>query len=76
MLIILFLQTIRAFALGVFNWGIYVGYGMAYLVGNYVTAADIGGLVSRVARSLSRKQVSSYLDRFAHIQNSHALGGE
>ena len=31
--------------MGFFNWGIYFGYGMAFLLGNYVTAADISGLV-------------------------------
>lgn len=40
----LFPESIRALALGVFNWGIYLGYGLSYAVGNFVTAADIGGL--------------------------------
>ncbi|KAK7065848.1 hypothetical protein SK128_005206 [Halocaridina rubra] len=30
-------------ALGIFNWGIYFGYGLSYVVGNFVTAADING---------------------------------
>uniref|UniRef100_A0A0P4WHA3 Major facilitator superfamily (MFS) profile domain-containing protein n=1 Tax=Scylla olivacea TaxID=85551 RepID=A0A0P4WHA3_SCYOL len=40
----LFPESIRALALGIFNWGIYLGYGLSYAVGNFVTAADIGGL--------------------------------
>lgn len=39
-------QAIRALALGIFNWGIYLGYGLSYAVGNFVTEADFGGLVS------------------------------
>lgn len=33
----------RGLALGVYNWGIYVGYSLAYAVGNFVTKADILG---------------------------------
>lgn len=40
----MFTQSIRAFALGVFNWGIYLGYGLSYIIGNYVTKADILGM--------------------------------
>ena len=36
----------RALAMSIFNWGIYIGYGLAFTVGNYVTAADILGQVS------------------------------
>ncbi|KAF2352636.1 Major facilitator superfamily [Trinorchestia longiramus] len=37
----IFSQSMRGFALGVFNWGIYLGYGLSYIIGNYVTAANI-----------------------------------
>ncbi|XP_050708531.1 sphingosine-1-phosphate transporter SPNS2-like isoform X2 [Eriocheir sinensis] len=40
----LFPENLRALALGIFNWGIYLGYGLSYAVGNFVTEADIGGL--------------------------------
>lgn len=32
-------------ALGIFNWGIYFGYGLSYAVGNFVTEADILDMV-------------------------------
>lgn len=35
----------RGLAMSVFNWGIYVGYGLAFAVGNYVPEADILGQV-------------------------------
>ena len=35
----------RATAIGVYNWGIYFGYSLAYAVGNFVTLADIQGQV-------------------------------
>ncbi|CAG7823077.1 unnamed protein product [Allacma fusca] len=31
----------RAFAMSLFNWGIYIGYGLSYAIGTYVTEADI-----------------------------------
>ncbi|KAL7633895.1 UNVERIFIED_CONTAM: hypothetical protein RMT77_015856 [Armadillidium vulgare] len=31
----------QGLALGIFNWGIYFGYGMSYAVGNFVTQANI-----------------------------------
>ena len=31
----------RALALGVYNWGIYIGYSMSYAFGNFITKADI-----------------------------------
>ncbi|KAK4308786.1 hypothetical protein Pmani_019543 [Petrolisthes manimaculis] len=40
----MFPEVLRALALGIFNWGIYLGYGLSYAVGNFVTEADIGGL--------------------------------
>jgi len=36
----------RGLAMSIFNWGIYIGYGFSYAVGNYVTSADILGQVS------------------------------
>jgi len=38
-----FTQTLRGSALGVYNWGIYIGYSMAYAFGNFITQADIDG---------------------------------
>jgi len=35
----------RALAMSMFNWGIYIGYGLAFTIGNYVTQADILGQV-------------------------------
>ena len=37
----------RALAMSIFNWGIYIGYGLAFTVGNYVTEANILGQVFR-----------------------------
>lgn len=39
----------RAAAIGVYNWGIYFGYSLAYAVGNFVTGADILGQVCKIA---------------------------
>ncbi|XP_037775569.1 protein spinster homolog 1-like [Penaeus monodon] len=39
-----FPQSKRALALGIFNWGIYFGYGLSYAVGNFITGADIAGM--------------------------------
>lgn len=38
-----FPETLRGSALGVYNWGIYIGYSMAYAFGNFITQADIDG---------------------------------
>nr|XP_002127145.1 uncharacterized protein LOC100183908 [Ciona intestinalis] len=38
-----FSKSSRALAMSVFNWGIYLGYGSAFAVGNYVTEANIMG---------------------------------
>ena len=40
-----FAPELRGTALGVYNWGIYFGYSLAYAVGNYITEADIMGMV-------------------------------
>ncbi|XP_042883762.1 protein spinster homolog 1-like [Penaeus japonicus] len=40
----MFPESKRALALGIFNWGIYFGYGLSYAVGNFITAADIAGM--------------------------------
>ena len=40
-----FPPELRATALGVYNWGIYFGYSLAYAVGNFITEADILGMV-------------------------------
>ena len=39
----------RSAATGIFNWGIYFGYGFSYLVGVYATGADLFGLSWRFA---------------------------
>ena len=51
------LQSIQAFALGIFNWGIYIGYGASYIVGNYATAADINGQVRKIGVKKCGKQL-------------------
>lgn len=34
---------LRGTALGIYNWGIYMGYSMSYALGNLITAANING---------------------------------
>ena len=41
----LFEQRSRGLAMSVFHWGIYFGYGLAFVVGNYVPEANILGQV-------------------------------
>ncbi|XP_043214141.1 MFS-type efflux pump MSMEG_3705-like isoform X1 [Amphibalanus amphitrite] len=36
-----FIPELRGTALGVYNWGIYFGYSMAYAIGNFITDANI-----------------------------------
>ncbi|XP_068695017.1 MFS-type efflux pump MSMEG_3705-like [Montipora foliosa] len=38
-----FPETLRGSALGVYNWGIYIGYSMAFAFGNFITQANIDG---------------------------------
>jgi len=38
-----FVASRRAFAMSFFNWGIYVGYGLAFIIGIYVTEENIFG---------------------------------
>ncbi|PFX18488.1 uncharacterized protein LOC111339466 [Stylophora pistillata] len=38
-----FPETLRGSAFGVYNWGIYIGYSMAYAFGNFITQANIDG---------------------------------
>ena len=33
----------RGVATGIFSWGVYFGYGLAYIYGKYLTQADILG---------------------------------
>jgi len=40
-------KSLHGTALGIVNWGIYFGYGLSYVVGNYVPALDILGQVIR-----------------------------
>ncbi|XP_037076202.1 protein spinster homolog 1-like [Pollicipes pollicipes] len=48
-----FAPELRGTALGVYNWGIYFGYSMAYAVGNFITNADILGMGWRWSYLLS-----------------------
>ena len=41
----IFPADLRGAALGVYNWGIYMGYSMSYALGNLITDADINGQV-------------------------------
>ncbi|XP_078349964.1 MFS-type efflux pump MSMEG_3705-like [Oculina patagonica] len=38
-----FPESLRGSAVGVYNWGIYIGYSMAYAFGNFITQANIDG---------------------------------
>ena len=42
-----FVESIRGSALGIYNWGIYIGYSLSYALGNFITDADINGRVGR-----------------------------
>nr|XP_015222496.1 PREDICTED: D-galactonate transporter-like isoform X1 [Lepisosteus oculatus]XP_015222497.1 PREDICTED: D-galactonate transporter-like isoform X1 [Lepisosteus oculatus] len=44
-----FPESARGSAMGFYNWGIYIGYSLAFAVGNYITRADILGLGWRFA---------------------------
>merc|ERR1719191_1221921 len=39
----LFSASARGVANGVFSWGVYYGYGLAFVFGIYITGADVGG---------------------------------
>ncbi|XP_057372732.1 putative metabolite transport protein HI_1104 [Daphnia carinata] len=49
----LFPQSLHGAALGLVNWGIYFGYGLSYVVGNYIPPLDILGQGWRWAYYLS-----------------------
>ncbi|XP_045589099.1 hexuronate transporter isoform X2 [Procambarus clarkii] len=40
----MFPESRRALALGIFNWGVYFGYGLSYAVGNFITAENIADM--------------------------------
>lgn len=40
-----FTEGLRATSLGIYNWGIYVGYSLSYALGNFITKANILGQV-------------------------------
>ena len=40
-----FNKSLHGAALGLVNWGIYFGYGLSYVVGNYIPPLDILGQV-------------------------------
>lgn len=44
----IFPEKQRALVMAIFNWGIYGGYGIAFPVGRYISAANIGGLGWRI----------------------------
>ncbi|XP_043210577.1 protein spinster homolog 1-like [Amphibalanus amphitrite] len=48
-----FSPELRGTALGVYNWGIYFGYSLAYAVGDFITEADIMGMGWRWAYLVS-----------------------
>ncbi|XP_036382019.1 probable L-galactonate transporter [Megalops cyprinoides] len=48
-----FSETARGSAMGFYNWGIYMGYSLAFVVGTYATRADIMGMGWRGAFLLS-----------------------
>ena len=39
----LFDAKTRGVANGIFSWGVYIGYGLTFVLGNYVPSADILG---------------------------------
>ncbi|MBN3299814.1 SPNS1 protein, partial [Amia calva] len=39
-----FPESARGSAMGFYNWGIYTGYSLAFVVGNYITRANIMGM--------------------------------
>jgi len=45
----IFAEEYRGLVMSIFNWGIYGGYGIAFPVGRYVTAANFWGLGWRVS---------------------------
>ena len=36
---------LRGTALGIYNWGLYLGYSLSYALGNTITSANINGQV-------------------------------
>ena len=55
----------RASAMGVYNWGIYVGFSLTYAIGNFVTDANLFGQVSDYSQYCIIIGASSKLiDRF------------
>lgn len=48
-----FTPSARGLANGIFSWGVYYGYGLAYVVGIYLTQADVQGYGWRASYVLS-----------------------
>ena len=48
----LFDPSTRGVANGIFSWGVYIGYGLTFVIGNYVPDADILGTGWRAAHVL------------------------
>jgi len=55
-------SELRGTALGIYNWGIYMGYSMSYALGNLITAANINDQVTNANTCVC----SSFLFFFPH----------
>ncbi len=44
----LFSPSGRGLANGIFSWGVYYGYGLAFVIGIYMTQADILGITGSI----------------------------
>ena len=47
----------RGLAIGVYNWGIYMGYSLAYAFGNFVSLANINGQVRLILLLNQQKKI-------------------
>jgi len=52
----------RASALGVYNWGIYVGFSLTYAIGNFVTDANLFGQVRNLLIDITCSLCTTSLD--------------
>ena len=46
----IFPAELRGATLGIYNWGIYMGYSLAFALGNLITQANINGQVGNLLR--------------------------
>ena len=56
----LFSASARGVANGVFSWGVYYGYGLAFVFGIYITGADLAGYGWRWAYLTSQSWQLAY----------------